>query len=109
MTEPKQFKRGRRTYTRMGSFREVRIETPKNKVDSAAVPTPVPMDVEATLETGVYSNQATVYRSADEVVIDFGFVASTQPRGKVRSRVVVSHKHARELAQLLKKAVEELD
>lgn len=106
MTEPKQFKRGRRTYTRMGSFREVRIDTGK-LVPPTETPGEQPMEMDAAQETGVYSNRATVYRSPDEVVIDFGFSAASNPRGKIRSRVVVSHRHARELAQLLKNATEE--
>lgn len=105
MTEPKQFKRGRRTYTRMGSFREVKIEGSKGAPAPAAAP--VPMDIDAALEQGVYSNQATIYNSTDEVVLDFGFVAAAAPRGRVRSRVVISHKHAKMLSQLLKKAAEE--
>ncbi len=110
MTEPKKFKRGRRTYTRMGQFKEVRID-PKNQPKPEAVaPAPaVPIDMDPALETGVYSNQTTVYRSADEVVLDFGFVPSAPPRGRVRSRVIVSHAHAKKLAKLLKNAVEEID
>lgn len=107
MTEPKQFKRGRRTYTRMGNFKEVRIEGNKPKSETGPETKPATLEIDAATETGVYSNQSTVYRSNDEVVMDFGFVTASHPRGRVRSRVVVSHKHARELAQMLKKASED--
>ncbi len=106
MTEPRQFKRGRRTYTKMGSFREVRVETGKAK-PLAPLETPIPLEVDPKTEEGIYSNEATVYRSADEVVVDFAFVSASPPRRRVRSRVVVSHQHARQLSNLLKKAVEE--
>lgn len=102
MTEPKQFKRGHRTYTKMGSFREVRIEGKA----PAETPPPPAMTIDPATETGVYSNQTSVFGSADEVVVDFGFVSQQIPKGRVRSRVVMSHKHARELAKLLKKATE---
>ncbi len=105
MTEPKQFKRGRRTYTRMGAFKEIKIETGDPKKPAAA---PITLDPPSGPGgEAVYANVAAVHKSGDEVVVDFAFVPPRANRGRVRSRVILNHRHARRLGELLKKAAEE--
>lgn len=111
MTEIKKFSRGHRTYTRVGSFKEVRLEggpSPKTPPvpSQAPVSPPVQLDVDPRTEMGVYSNVAFVHRSPDEIVLDFSFLTAQTPRGRILSRIILSPKHARQLAALLKEAAD---
>jgi hypothetical protein len=110
MTEPKKFKRGKRSYTKWGPhFKEVKVDGgPKPEAAQNQNKTPLTIDVDPTLECGVYSNVTLLHRSSEELILDFSFVPPGQSRGRVRSRVVVSLKGVQVLADLLKKAANEI-
>ncbi len=110
MTEPKQFKRGKRTYTRWGpSFKEVRVEGPSKEAVPLATATSVSFDVDPQTEIGVYSNVTTVHRSDEEVILDFAFLSPGQARGRVRSRVVIPLSHVQRLSTLLSKTADDMN
>ena len=46
---------------------------------------------------GAYVNMAMVNHTETEFTLDFVFVQPQQPKGKVRSRVITSAKHAKRL------------
>jgi hypothetical protein len=50
---------------------------------------------------GAYSNLAMIYHSENEFVIDFAYLQPGPPRAKIRSRVILSPKHARRLLDAL--------
>jgi hypothetical protein len=104
MTEIKKFKRGHRTYTRMGAYKEVRIEpepSPKGPEPSQA---PLQVDVDPRTEAGVYSNAVLVHRSSDEIILDFTFKQPHMARARILSRVILSPKQALQISRLLKEA-----
>ena len=109
MTDIKKFKRGHRTYTRMGQFREVRIDSNAKK-DTPLPTSPsqqIQMDIDPRTEVGFYSNTTIVHRSSEEVVLDFSFVPAHASRARILSRVILSHKQAKQVAALLAEAANE--
>jgi hypothetical protein len=109
MTEPKKFQKGKHSYTRWGpNFKEVRVEGPKKESQGLGPEAGnLTMDVDAITAMGVYSNFSVAHQSTDEVILDFGFVAPGQTRGRVRSRIVLSHPQVERLAQLLNQVLRE--
>ena len=110
MTEPKRFKRGKHTYTRWGpNFKEVRVDgAKKDQCPSNQKPPPISVDIDANTAMGVYSNLTMVHRSATEVILDFVFLQPGQHRGRLRSRVILSPRQVKRVAELLSKTAEEL-
>lgn len=51
---------------------------------------------------GVYSNLAMIYHSENEFVLDFAYLQPGPARAKIRSRVILSPKHARRLLDAMK-------
>lgn len=62
---------------------------------------------DADMETGVYSNAASVHLTKNEIVLDFGYVIpNVQPTTlKVVSRVNLNHASAESLLKILSNAV----
>ena len=54
---------------------------------------------------GTYVNLATVSHSETEFTLDFIYVQPTQPRAKVRARIITSPKHAKRLLHALQENV----
>lgn len=54
---------------------------------------------------GTYVNLATVTHSETEFTLDFIYVQPTQPRAKVRARIITSPKHAKRLLHALQENV----
>jgi hypothetical protein len=54
---------------------------------------------------GTYVNMAMVNHTETEFVVDFIFLQPQQPKGKVRSRVITSAKHAKRLLLALQENV----
>lgn len=54
---------------------------------------------------GAYSNFQVVGSNETEFVLDFAYIPPQQPRGKVRSRIILSPKHAKALLRLLQQRV----
>ncbi len=50
---------------------------------------------------GVYINMAMVNHTETEFTLDFVFIQPQQPKGKVRSRIITSPKHAKRLLAAL--------
>ena len=55
---------------------------------------------------GTYVNLAIVNHTDAEVTLDFIYVQPQEPLGKLRSRVIVSPRHAKRLLKALKENVE---
>lgn len=104
MTDIKKFKRGHRTYTRMGPFKEVRIESDAAPVQVAPQAPAMQLEIDPRTESGFYSNAAFVHKSPDELVLDFSFLQPHTGRGRILSRVILSPQLARRIAKLLKQA-----
>lgn len=108
MTDIKKFKKGNRTYTRMGRFREVRVGGESSALaDSVTSIQKLQLDIDPRVETGTYSNVSFVHRSSEEVILDFSFLSPGAQRGRISSRIILPLKQARVLSQLLKEASSE--
>lgn len=55
---------------------------------------------------GIYANLAIVNHTAAEVTLDFIYVQPQEMKGKVRSRIIVSPRHAKRLLYALKENIE---
>lgn len=104
MTEPKRFKRGKRTYTKVGAHREVRIDS---DAPPSAPAGELRIEVPPEAEMPVYANVAAVHRSPDEVIVDLAFAAPARPHPRIRSRIAMSPRLAARLGRMLAKAAEE--
>lgn len=58
-----------------------------------------PIDIELTEETaeGIYSNLAIITHSQAEFIIDFVRILPGIPKGKVKSRIIMTPQHAKRL------------
>ncbi|MEE2827687.1 MAG: DUF3467 domain-containing protein [Myxococcota bacterium] len=63
------------------------------------------INIDDTTAQGVYSNFTAVGSNETEFVLDFTYVQPHQPRGKVRSRVILTPKHAKAFLRLLQQRV----
>ncbi len=54
---------------------------------------------------GIYSNFQVVGNNETEFILDFAFVQPNSPKAKVRSRVIMSPKHAKSLLRVLSQRV----
>jgi len=50
---------------------------------------------------GIYSNLAIINHSTSEFVLDFINIMPGNPKGKVKSRIILTPQHAKRLAQAL--------
>lgn len=55
------------------------------------------IQIDEDIAQGAYANMATVTHSPTEFVLDFIYVQPQQPRGKVRSRIITSPQHLKQL------------
>ena len=55
------------------------------------------IELDDKIAGGVYSNLAIINHSATEFVVDFVSVMPGMPKGKVRSRVILTPEHAKRL------------
>ncbi|MCP4051231.1 MAG: DUF3467 domain-containing protein [bacterium] len=67
----------------------------KNEVQSIQV------DISEAVSDGIYSNIAIVNFNMEEFVMDFAFLQPQIKKGKVRSRILLSPRNAKLLAELL--------
>lgn len=77
-------------------------ENPKN-------PGQFNIEVPEDIAEGVYSNFAIVGHSPTEFVLDFVQILPGMPKGKVRSRVVITPQHARRLLGALMDNIEKYE
>lgn len=109
MTEPRKFQKGKHSYTRWGpNFKEVRVERKTESAKPGKPAEPASLEIDSATETGVYANMAALHVSDEEVICDFAFLAPRSNRGRVRSRVVVSHHHLHQLAEVMKKTSDQI-
>jgi hypothetical protein len=76
--------------------------------DDAKKPPPpqgVQFSIDDDVAVGLYSNFQLVGSNDTEFVVDFAYVLPNQPRGKVRSRVILAPRHAKSLMRMLAERV----
>lgn len=71
--------------------------------------TKIKVDIDDETAQGMYSNLAISNFSKEEFVLDFVFIQPQLSKGKIRSRIVMSPKNAKRLAQMLTRNVEEYE
>ena len=59
------------------------------------------IQLDGDIAQGIYANLAVVNHTDAEVTLDFIYVQPQELRGKVRSRVIVSPRHAKRLLRAL--------
>jgi hypothetical protein len=64
------------------------------------------IQLEKEIAQGVYANLAVVTHTDAEVTLDFVYVQPQEMRGTVRSRVIVSPRHAKRLLMALQENLE---
>ncbi len=74
-------------------------------------PSPIKLVDQSNIGPGVFSNTANVSVTPNEVFLDFGLIAPNtsvfgDANGVLVSRVVITKDHARNLAEVLRKAIE---
>ena len=65
--------------------------------------------VDDDIAQGMYSNFQVVGSNETEFILDFAYIQPNQPRGKVRSRVILSPKHAKSLLGMLTERVRDYE
>ena len=61
----------------------------------------IQVDIDEAMAQGIYSNMVISNYSQEEFVLDFVFLQPQQPKGKIRSRIILSPKNAKRLLKLL--------
>jgi hypothetical protein len=69
----------------------------------------IKVDIDDETAQGVYANLAISNFSKEEFVLDFVFIQPQVTKGKIRSRVVMSPRNAKRLAQMLMRNVDEYE
>jgi len=64
-------------------------------------PAQVQIEIDDATAQGVYANMALISHTETEFVIDFIYVQSQAPKGKVRTRIVSSPSHTKRLLAAL--------
>ena len=65
--------------------------------------------IDEDVAQGMYSNMQVVGSNETEFVLDFAYLPPNQRQGKVRSRVIISPKHAKGLLRLLSERVRDYE
>ena len=73
------------------------------------VPGNLKLIVDDDVAQGMYSNFQVVGSNETEFIIDFAYIQPNQPRGKVRSRQILSPKHAKALLGMLTERVRDYE
>ncbi|MEK9656891.1 MAG: DUF3467 domain-containing protein [bacterium] len=63
--------------------------------------TEIQLELNDAVAQGIYANLSMVNYRAEEFVLDYIFLQPNLPKGKVLSRLILSPKHARRLANML--------
>ena len=69
----------------------------KDKKDNKSIQ----VDIDEVIAQGTYSNMVISNYSQEEFILDFVFLQPQQPKGKIRSRIILSPKNAKRLLKLL--------
>lgn len=73
------------------------------------LPQGLQLRVDDEVSQGIYSNMQVVGANETEFILDFAYLQPNQLRGKVRSRVIMSPKHAKGLLRLLNQRVRDYE
>lgn len=63
--------------------------------------TNIKIEIDETLEEGVYSNMALISHSPTEFVLDFVSIMPAVEKAKVKSRIILHPEHAKSLLMML--------
>lgn len=66
----------------------------------------VQIEADDEIAQGIYTNFTLINHNETEFVIDFVYVQPNTPRAKVRSRVIMSPKHARQFLAAFNRNIE---
>jgi hypothetical protein len=69
------------------------------------LPGQLKLNIDDATAMGAYSNFQVVGSNETEFVLDFAYIPPSQRRGKVRSRIILSPKHAKAMLALLQQRV----
>ena len=72
-----------------------------DKTKPTAPPQSIPLKADEATQSGAYANMTRISHDAESFVLDFLFVHSSPPFGRLVSRVVLTPGHAKRLAQAL--------
>lgn len=78
-------------------------DDPRNQ--NPPLPGNLQLQIDDDVANGIYSNFQVVGNNETEFVLDFAFLQPNLARGKVRSRIILSPKHAKSLARVLAQRV----
>lgn len=67
------------------------------------------IDLEREVAQGVYANLTIANYTQEEFVLDFVFLQPEQQKGRIQSRVVLSPRNAKRLAQMLTQSVADFE
>ncbi len=66
----------------------------------------IKVDIEKDVAQGQYSNLAISNYNKEEFIVDFAFIQPQGNKGTIKSRIIMSPRNAKRLAQMLTKNVE---
>ena len=69
----------------------------------------IQLDMDEQTAQGIYSNLAISNYTREEFILDFAFMQPQAPKGKVRSRILLSPRNLKRLAILLQGNVEDYE
>ena len=69
----------------------------------------IQIDLGNSVAQGVYANLSMTNFNPEEMVLDFLYIQPNLPKGTLRSRVILSPKHAKRLSALLERSVSEYE
>ena len=69
----------------------------------------IQIDLGNAVAQGVYANLSMTNFNPEEMVLDFLYIQPNLPKGTLRSRVILSPKHAKRLSALLERSVLEYE
>ncbi len=61
----------------------------------------VNIEIDEKIAEGIYSNLAIINHSTSEFVVDFINIMPGNPKGKVKSRIILTPQHAKRLVQAM--------
>ncbi len=99
------FRKGKRAYTHWDKKSEQVTVTPRKKQPPQE--NSLDVDIPPELVSGKSANQFIVHHSADEFVVDCGFLPPSPSKLKMSARLIMSPSAAKKLAVLLAKALDD--
>ena len=105
--KPFKFSKKNREYIKWSkNLKEVRITHTKPDSGKAA---PLPAGIDDNAVREIYANMAVISHTETEFVLDFIFLQSSQPKARVRPRVIASPLSAKRLCAALRKSMKDYE